>query len=135
MSRELFTSWPEYQLAIDRILALARKQVCIYDEDLAQASVTVMALAGNEYRVSFGSVAPAPIRGFEVEMLLNGKTLTNDLIKQAVGLVPKIISPITDIRSSKEYRMHMVRVMLERGLKAAAERLEGEGPEYREELI
>ncbi len=34
MSRELFTSWPEYQLAIDRILALARKQVCIYDEDL-----------------------------------------------------------------------------------------------------
>ena len=104
-------------------------------EDLAQASVTVMALAGNEYRVSFGSVAPAPIRGYEIEMLLNGKTLTNDLIKQAVGLVPKIISPITDIRSSKEYRMHMVRVMLERGLKAAAERLEGEGPEYREELI
>ena len=34
MSRELFTSWPEYQLAIDRILALARKRICIYDEDL-----------------------------------------------------------------------------------------------------
>ncbi len=34
MSRELFTSWPEYQVAIDRILALARKRICIYDEDL-----------------------------------------------------------------------------------------------------
>ncbi len=34
MSRELFTSWPDYQTAIDRILALARKRICIYDEDL-----------------------------------------------------------------------------------------------------
>ncbi len=104
-------------------------------EDLAQASVTVMALAGNEYRVSFGSVAPAPIRGFEIEMLLNGAPLTEDGIRNAVALVPKIISPITDIRSTKEYRMHMVCVMLERGLKAAAARLAGEGPEYGEELI
>ena len=104
-------------------------------EDLAQASVTVMALAGNEYRVSFGSVAPAPIRGFEIEMLLSGKSLTDDLIKQAVKLVPKIITPITDIRSTKEYRMHMVCVMLERGLKAAGSRLAGSGPEYGVELI
>jgi CO/xanthine dehydrogenase FAD-binding subunit len=104
-------------------------------EDLAQASVTVMALAGNEYRVAFGSVAPAPIRGFEIEMLLSGKRLTDDLVKQAVKLVPKIITPITDIRSTKEYRMHMVCVMLERGLKAAAARLDGEGPAYGVELI
>jgi CO/xanthine dehydrogenase FAD-binding subunit len=104
-------------------------------EDLAQASVTVMALAGNEYRVSFGSVAPAPIRGFEIEMLLRGQRLTDDLVKQAVRLVPKIISPITDIRSTKEYRMRMVCVMLERGLKAAVARLEGEGPDYGVELI
>lgn len=104
-------------------------------EDLAQASVTVMALAGNEYRVSFGSVAPAPIRAFEIEMLLGGKQLTDDRIKQAVKLVPKIIAPITDIRSTKEYRMHMVCVMLDRGLKAAASRLAGNGPEYGVELI
>jgi CO/xanthine dehydrogenase FAD-binding subunit len=104
-------------------------------EDLAQASVTVMALAGNEYRVSFGSVAPAPIRGFEIEMLLNGRRMTEDGIKQAVKLVPKIITPITDIRSTKEYRMHMVCVMLERGLKAAVSRLAGNRPEYGVELI
>ena len=34
MSRELITSWNDYQSAIDRILALACKQVWIYDEDL-----------------------------------------------------------------------------------------------------
>ena len=104
-------------------------------EDLAQASVTVMALEGNEYRVSFGSVAPAPIRGLEIEMLLNGKRMTEDGIREAVKLVPKIITPITDIRSTKEYRLHMVCVMLERGLKAAVARLAGKGPEYGEELI
>lgn len=104
-------------------------------EDLAQASVTVMALAGNEYRVSFGSVAPTPIRGARIEKLLRGKKLTNELVREAVGLVPKEIAPITDIRSTKEYRMHMVGVMLERGLRAAAARLAGRGPEYGEELI
>ncbi len=104
-------------------------------EDLAQASVTVMALAGNRYRISFGSVAPTPVRGTRIEKLLNGKPLTEDGIRKAVALVPKEIAPITDIRSTKEYRMHMVGVMLERGLRAAAGRLEGKGPEYGVELI
>lgn len=34
MSRELFTSWTDYQSAIDRLLALAAKRIWIYDEDL-----------------------------------------------------------------------------------------------------
>jgi hypothetical protein len=34
MSRELFTTWADYQTAIDRVLALATKRICIYDEDL-----------------------------------------------------------------------------------------------------
>lgn len=36
MSRELFNSWPDYQMAIDRVLALARQRISIYDEDLGQ---------------------------------------------------------------------------------------------------
>ena len=36
MSRELFTSWSDYQIAIDRVLSLAHKRICIYDEDLVQ---------------------------------------------------------------------------------------------------
>ncbi len=104
-------------------------------EDLAQASVTVLALAGNSYGISFGSVAPRPIRSRRIETLLEGQPLTDDLVRQAVKLVPEEITPITDIRATKEYRTHMIGVMLERGLRAAAARLAGAGPEYGTSLI
>jgi carbon-monoxide dehydrogenase medium subunit len=104
-------------------------------EDLAQASVTVLALAGNRYRISFGSVAPRPIAAERIEALLEGQALSEDLIQQAVRLVPEEIAPITDIRATKEYRLHMVGVMLERGLRAAVARLAGTGPEYGTSLI
>jgi len=104
-------------------------------EDLAQASVLVLALPENQYRIAFGSVAPIPLRAGIIESLLNGKTLSNELIEQATGLVPEIISPITDIRASKEYRLHMCQVMLGRGVTAAVERLGGGGPAYGTSLI
>ena len=50
-------------------------------------------------------------------------------------MIPMLISPITDIRASKEYRMHMSQVMFERGLKVAVARFRGEGPEYGVSLI
>jgi CO/xanthine dehydrogenase FAD-binding subunit len=104
-------------------------------EDLAQASVTVLALAGNRYRISFGSVAPRPIAAERIEALLEGQALSDDLIQKAVRLVPEEITPITDIRATKEYRLHMVGVMLERGLRAAVARLAGTGPDYGTSLI
>ncbi|MBU3696039.1 hypothetical protein [Dechloromonas sp.] len=39
MTRELITTWADYQLALDRLLALATRQVMIYDEDLKQLSL------------------------------------------------------------------------------------------------
>ena len=106
-----------------------------HGEDLAQASVTVLQFHGHHYRVAFGSVAPTPIRGAAIEKLLEGHPLTDALVRDAVALVPKIVSPITDIRASKEYRLHMLGVMLERALRAANSRFAGEGPEYGKELI
>ena len=104
-------------------------------EALAQASVTILAQAGNSYRISFGSVAPWPVRAKEIEALLQGQALSDGLIDQAVRLLPEEIAPITDIRATKEYRMHMCGVMLRRGLWAAAARLAGTGPEYGTSLI
>jgi len=104
-------------------------------KDLAQASVTVLAPAGNSYRVSFGAVAPRPIAAARIEALLEGQPLSDELIQQAVRLVPEEIAPITDIRATKEYRSHMVGVMLERGLRAAVARLAGTGPAYGTSLI
>ncbi len=95
-------------------------------EDLAQAGVGVLALKDNEYRVAFCAVGPIPKRAAKIEALLNGNDLTDALLEEAKALVPEEISPITDIRSSKEYRTLVVKVMLERGLKSAISRLRGE---------
>jgi carbon-monoxide dehydrogenase medium subunit len=99
-------------------------------EDLAQANVAVLALPDFQYRVSFGSVAPVPLRARRVEERLNGQPLAEPLIRGAQELISQEISPISDIRASKEYRLHMCRVMFERAVKAAVSRLEGGGPVY-----
>jgi hypothetical protein len=36
MSRELINAWGDYQLAVERLLALAEQKIAIYDEDLGQ---------------------------------------------------------------------------------------------------
>lgn len=94
-------------------------------EDLAQAGLGILVTEDQQYRLAYCAVGPIPKRVSEIEKLLNGKPLEDSLLKQARELVPQNISPITDIRSSKEYRIHMCQVMLERGLLAAFDRLQG----------
>ena len=63
------------------------------------------------------------------------RTSTTPTLAGLPPLVDAAISPITDVRATKEYRTHMSRVMLERSLVAAAARLEGGGPAYGESVI
>ena len=104
-------------------------------EDLAQACVAILAPADHRFRVAFGAVAEKPVRAGRIESLLEGKALTPDLVAAATALVAEEISPITDMRASKEFRMRMSEVMLQRGLKASVERLEGNGPSYGTNLM
>jgi len=105
-------------------------------EDLAQVGVGILALTGGEYRVAFCAVGPVPARARKIERLLHGKQLTDALVREAQDLIPEEIQPITDIRASKEYRMHMAKVMLERGLWAAVARMAGgAAPAVGENLI
>lgn len=99
-------------------------------EDLAQASVLILALPKDTYRIAFGSVGPTPIRARNLEKFLNGKKLDSAIISEAKQLILKTVFPITDIRATKEYRMHMCQVMFERGIKTASSRLAGNGPVY-----
>jgi carbon-monoxide dehydrogenase medium subunit len=99
-------------------------------EDLAQASVAVLARPENRWRVAFGAVAPTPVHAPAIEERLEGNVLSDLLLEEAAGLVESQIRPITDVRATREYRLHMSRVMLGLGLKAAAARLAGEGPAY-----
>jgi CO/xanthine dehydrogenase FAD-binding subunit len=102
-------------------------------EDLAQASVLIIAHADRSYRVAFGSVGPVPIRAYKIEELLFGEEPGNLLIKHAQTLIPGIVMPITDIRASREYRLQMCQVMFERALVTAHARLNG--AEYGENVV
>jgi CO/xanthine dehydrogenase FAD-binding subunit len=104
-------------------------------EDLAQASVAVLALPGGVRRVAFGALAAKPLRAPKIEALLAGRPLTDELIGEAKALLAQEITPITDVRATKEYRSLATAVMLERALRAAESRLEGNGPAYGVQLI
>lgn len=104
-------------------------------EDLAQVGVAVMALPGREYRVAYGAVGPVPFRAPAIEAHLAGTDLDDETLAGLPELIGEAISPIDDVRASKEYRTHMSRVMLERSLRAAAARLAGGGPAYGESVI
>jgi CO/xanthine dehydrogenase FAD-binding subunit len=75
-----------------------------------------------ETRVAFGAVAPTPIRAREIENLLNGKKLTGDNIDGAVALVDDAISPIDDVRGTKEYRSALTKALLRTALHECATR-------------
>ncbi|GAF76172.1 unnamed protein product [marine sediment metagenome] len=68
-------------------------------------------------RIAAGSVAPMPLRLYKVEGLLEGAALSKDLVSKAQQLASEIVSPITDIRATEEYRRQIVRVYVKRGLK------------------
>ncbi len=86
--------------------------------DLAVASVAVLIRTEGKRclkaRVAVGSVAPTPRRLFEVEDLLEGSTLSRKLLTEAQQLAAKIVSPITDVRSTAEYRRQLVGVLVKR---------------------
>lgn len=92
-------------------------------EDLSQANVGILALEDKSFRVAFGSVGPTPKRSLKVEHFLDKKEITDSVIAEAKEIIETVIAPITDVRATKEYRMHMTKVMFDRGLKLALERL------------
>ncbi len=55
-------------------------------------------------RLASGSVAPIPIRLYETEKFLLGKILTRSVISRACDVMLKYLKPITDVRSTDEYR-------------------------------
>lgn len=94
-------------------------------EDLAQAGWGFLLTESRQYRIAHCALAPKPARAKKIEAVLNGQPLTPQQIDKACALVSEEISPITDIRSAREYRLHMSEVMLRRGLRATQDRFEG----------
>lgn len=84
--------------------------------DLSTVCGTVVK-TNNDIRIALGAVAPTPIRLRKTEEFIIGKEITDELIAQAEEIAATEVSPIDDIRASKEYRIEMARVIVRRGLK------------------
>jgi xanthine dehydrogenase FAD-binding subunit len=76
-----------------------------------------------EARVAIGPAGPTPIRAWDTEGLLAGKSLSDDLIDQAYQtLLGEIRLRTSAHRAGSDYRRHLSRVLLEDCLEAAWER-------------
>jgi CO/xanthine dehydrogenase FAD-binding subunit len=71
-------------------------------------------------RLVLGAVAPTPIRAKNAEALLEGEVLTEELAARAGDEAARESKPISDVRSSADYRRAMVGVMTKRALLNAA---------------
>ena len=93
--------------------------------DLAYVGVAVAYNFGsdkscNGVRFVLGAVAPTPMRAKNSEALLEGKVLTEELAAKVGDEAARESKPISDVRSSADYRRAMVGVMTKRAILNAA---------------
>lgn len=97
--------------------------------DLSQINAAVLVAMKDgtcqEARIALGAVAPTPMRAHKAEEMLRGKKLDSALIEKAALAASQEARPISDIRSSAEYRVEMVKVLTRNGLTQAMERAKG----------
>jgi carbon-monoxide dehydrogenase medium subunit len=74
-------------------------------------------------RIALGAVAPTPLFAKAAGDALAGKPVSDETIAAAAEAARKIVTPITDMRGTKEYRIHVTGVLVERVIKAAIARL------------
>ncbi len=73
-------------------------------------------------RVGLAAIAPTPRFAAEAAQWLAGKPATGDIFARAGELARNVASPISDMRGTAEYRMHLIGVLVKRTLQKAAER-------------
>lgn len=94
--------------------------------DLAYVGVAVaLVLNGKEKRcdsarIALGAVSPTPMRARKAEAVIERRMLTDELAERAGAEAAKECKPISDVRSSAEYRRAMVGAMTKRALLNAA---------------
>jgi len=76
-------------------------------------------------RIGLCAIAPTPKYAAEASTWLKGKPASEDIFARAGELARQVASPITDMRGTAEYRMHLVGVLVKRTLARAAERARG----------
>jgi carbon-monoxide dehydrogenase medium subunit len=73
-------------------------------------------------RIGLGAVAPTPLFAEQASAMLAGKPASEATFKDAARACVEIISPITDMRGTVEFRRHVTGVLVERVLQEAVQR-------------
>ncbi len=96
--------------------------------DIAKVNVAVMLTVSGgtckEAKVALGSVAPTLIRAGKAEGILKGAKLDREVIEAAAKAAAEEAKPITDVRSTAEYRKEATGVLVRRAIDKAIERVE-----------
>ena len=71
-------------------------------------------------RVAFGGVAATPLALSQVEAELEGRPVGSDAVNAAAARLRAALSPITDVRASREYRLNMAERTLRKAINRAA---------------
>lgn len=95
--------------------------------DLATVGVATMALANGESRIALGAVAPMPFRAVEAEEMLRCGWQDPTVLQAAVRMAAQSANPISDLRASREYRLHLIQVLTAEALRLAHARVAGGG--------
>ncbi len=94
--------------------------------DIAKVSVAaVVTLEGDkcrDARIAIGAAAPTVFRASKAEAALRDQKVTSEAIQRAAELAAAETRPITDLRSTAEYRREMTKVLVRRALEQAFEK-------------
>ena len=74
-------------------------------------------------RLAVGAVAPVPLRLTNVEKIIEGEEIGPELLDRVAELAEQEVSPITDVRSTEEYRRSLSGVLVKRAIVQAVEEL------------
>ena len=70
------------------------------------------------------AVGPTALRASAAEKILEGRALTDDVIREASEAAAAQCDPAADTRGSEDFKRDLIRVLVERGLRRVRERLQ-----------
>ena len=86
------------------------------------ACAVVVALSGgsvSHIRITLTNLGPTALRAHDAESILMGKSINDDLIRQAAAKAMEICDPAEDLRGDAEYKTAMAGQMVQRAINEA----------------
>lgn len=127
--REFFTGVKKTQLKKDELVvsvflpdpgekddSIYLRQTRLRGHDLSTVGVACRLKGDGKVAIAINAVAITPLLLTDLSDQLNAKGLSEESILWASEEIKKHIKPITDVRASKEYRLHMAGILLKRCL-------------------